>query len=624
LLLKESTGLYGFKGDPFFNALEEKIYTGSSANLRGGGAVVTTYHSKDGLQVPANKGSDITYTTLPMNGGTEVDITAPGQPTVNVVSDKDTSVTGLAEAGSKVEVKVSGTVIGSGTSGTDGKFTVTIPVQKAGTELVVTATDKAGNVSTVAKVAVKDVTAPGKPAVNEVSENDTSVTGQAEAGSKVEVKVSGAIIGSGTTGTDGKFTVTIPVQKSGTRLVVTASDLSGNVSESMTVTVKDANSPEAPKVGELTDRETILSGSAEPSTTIIAKVSGVEIGRGTADSNGKFTVAIPKQASGKVVEVYAMDNDGNVSPATKVTVKKKLVSLIGETRYATAVKVAQTGWDTAETVLLVNGFAIVDGLTATPLASAKNAPILLTAADSIPKTTIDEISRLKAKEIILIGGDLVITPKVENELAAKGYKVTRIGGSNRKDTSLRIAKELDKLVDVSTIYVAYGFGEPDALSIAAQAGLKKQPIILADKTSVPADTLTWLKSEELTDAYFIGGESVVGPSILNEIDKITSGNVLANRLSGVNRHETNAKVISKFYPEAELTSILLAKSETESLVDALAAGPLAAKLGSPVLLVSSPYGILASQKQALAGKNSKYVHQIGGGVNPSAVGELVK
>jgi putative cell wall-binding protein len=213
---------------------------------------------------------------------------------------------------------------------------------------------------------------------------------------------------------------------------------------------------------------------------------------------------------------------------------------------------------------------------------------------------------------------------MEKELTAKGYKVTRIGGSNRKDTSLVIAKELDKLVDVSTVYVAYGWGEPDALSIAAQAGLKKQPIILADKTSVPADTFAWLKSEKLTDAYFIGGESVIGPAILSEMDKITSGNVLANRLSGVNRHETNAKVISKFYPEAELKSILLAKSETESLVDALAAGPLAAKLGSPVLLVSSHYGILASQKQALAGKNSKYVHQIGGGVNPSAVGELVK
>jgi putative cell wall-binding protein len=92
----------------------------------------------------------------------------------------------------------------------------------------------------------------------------------------------------------------------------------------------------------------------------------------------------------------------------------------------------------------------------------------------------------------------------------------------------------------------------------------------------------------------------------------------------LNRHETNAKVMSKFYPEAELSSILVAKSETANLVDALAAGPLAAKLGSPVLLISSYVGLLPEQKQVLAGKHSKYVHQIGGGVNPAAVSEVVK
>ena len=69
---------------------------------------------------------------------------------------------------------------------------------------------------------------------------------------------------------------------------------------------------------------------------------------------------------------------------------------------------------------------------------------------------------------------------------------------------------------------------------------------------------------------------------------------------------------------------MVAKSETMNLVDALTAGPLAAKLGSPVVLVSSTYGILSSKKQVLAGKHSKYVHEIGGGVNPTAVKEVVK
>jgi putative cell wall-binding protein len=516
-------------------------------------------------------------------------------------------------------VKANGTTIGSTTAGADGKFTVAIPAQKAGVEVEVTATDKAGNVSEATKVVVKDVTAPAKPTVNDVTDKDTTVSGHAEAGSKVEVNENGAVIGSGTAGNDGKFTVTIPVQNAETKLVITAADVAGNVSEGFVVTVKDVTAPGIPTVTELTDMETVVKGTSEPNATIITKVSGVEIGRGVSDGSGNYSITIPAQPSGKVVEVYVVDKAGNVSSAAQVTVQKKLVTLIGDTRYATAAKVSQTGWETAESVLLVNGFAIVDGLTATPLAAAKNAPILLTTADSIPQVTLDELARLKTKEITLIGGEAVISPKVESMLKAKGYKVTRIGGQNRKDTSLLIAKELDKLVDVNTVYVAYAFGEPDALSISARAGLRKQPIILVDKTSVPTETLAWLKNEQLTDAYFIGGEAVLAPAIINQIDKITSGDVLNNRISGTDRHETNAKVISKFYQEEHLHSILVAKSETVSLVDALTAGPLAAKLCSPVVLVSSSYGLLSSQKQVLAGKHSKYVHQIGGGVNLSGL-----
>ncbi|MBT2738106.1 hypothetical protein J7E66_25830 [Bacillus sp. ISL-7] len=71
------------------------------------------------------------------------------------VTDKDTTISGQVEEGAKVEIKVNGTVVGSGTAGTagtDGKFSITIPVQKAGTILLVTAKDAAGNISTAKTV----------------------------------------------------------------------------------------------------------------------------------------------------------------------------------------------------------------------------------------------------------------------------------------------------------------------------------------------------------------------------------------------------------------------------------------------------------------------------------------
>ncbi|MEH7087004.1 Ig-like domain-containing protein, partial [Neobacillus drentensis] len=124
-------------------------------------------------------------------------------------------------------------------AGEDGGYEVTIPVQQAGIDLVIIATDKAGNVSEETAVVVRDVTAPEKPAVNEVTDKDTTVAGQAETGSKVEVKVNGSVIGTGTAGEDGQYKVTIDVQKAGTELVIVATDNSGNVSGETSVVVKE-------------------------------------------------------------------------------------------------------------------------------------------------------------------------------------------------------------------------------------------------------------------------------------------------------------------------------------------------------------------------------------------------
>ncbi|MCI2254560.1 Ig-like domain-containing protein, partial [Domibacillus sp. PGB-M46] len=149
-----------------------------------------------------------------------------------------TEVTGEAEAGSTVLVKAGTTELGTVEAGTDGKFSISIPKQAAGTEITVTATDEAGNVSEAVTVTVKDTSAPVSPTVNEVTDQSTEVTGEAEAGSTVLVKAGTTELGTVEAGTDGKFSVSIPKQAAGTEITVTATDKAGNVSEAATVIVK--------------------------------------------------------------------------------------------------------------------------------------------------------------------------------------------------------------------------------------------------------------------------------------------------------------------------------------------------------------------------------------------------
>ncbi|WP_276404435.1 Ig-like domain-containing protein, partial [Lactococcus petauri] len=116
------------------------------------------------------------------------------------------TVTGTAEAGSKVEIKDStGAVIGTAIADGSGNYSVTLPGSVGpNADITATATDAAGNVSapTAGKTPAdpKDTTAPNAPTITNVSGNSTKgyvVTGKAEAGSTVKIKnASDTVIGS--------------------------------------------------------------------------------------------------------------------------------------------------------------------------------------------------------------------------------------------------------------------------------------------------------------------------------------------------------------------------------------------------------------------------------------------
>ena len=202
--------------------------------------------------------------------------------------------------------------------------------------------------------------------------------------------------------------------------------------------------------------------------------------------------------------------------------------------------------------------------------------------------------------------------------------MSRIYGKDRNETSLKIAQAIDANHDVNKVYIANGFkGEVDALSIAAKAGQDKQPVILTEKTTIPTNTYTWLKNEGLTNAYFIGGSDVLDTEIIHKMADITtlpSGqSVYYNRVYGADRHETNAKVIAKFYPQSDLDSVLVARSDV--LTDALVAGPLAAKLNSPILINPTSY-VSAYHEDNLTNKSANVVYKIGNGINDSVINDI--
>ena len=304
----------------------------------------------------------------------------------------------------------------------------------------------------------------------------------------------------------------------------------------------------------------------------------------------------------------------------------KVEVLSGDSRFTTAVEVSKERFKDgeAEAIILVGEDAIVDGLASAPLASQKNAPILLSKKDSLPSEIEAEIlrvlgSNLSSKKIYIVGGESKVSKETEEKLSKLGVsKVERVSGEDRFETSLEIAKQLKDTF--KTAFVVGGNGEADAMSIAAKAAELKAPIIVNGWNDLTADAIKLMDGKEIG---IVGGSNNVPSQIENQLADIDKDRKV-QRVEGETRHDTNAKVIETYY--GKLDKLYIAKDgygNNGMLVDALAAGPLAAGKG-PILLAKND--ITNSQKNTLDKKLNlgAEVTQIGNGVELTVVQKIGK
>ncbi|KZE64105.1 hypothetical protein AWM68_13445 [Fictibacillus phosphorivorans] len=239
-------------------------------------------------------------------------------PTVYSVYDFDTSVTGYTSGYDYYDIEVTDGQKVIGTTNDYGYFSVTIPKQKAGTKLYVTA-KSSGKSSDAVEITVQDGTAPTAPKVNEISDKLKTITGTAEAGVTVYAMIGDSTY-SAAANAKGAFAITIPLQKAGTTVYVWAKDSAGYYSSTGTYTVKDKTGPAAPSVNDITEKATKVTGKTEAGAKVSVKI-GTKTYTVTASSTGTFSVTVPLQKPGTAVEVWATDKAGNIGSVKKVTVK---------------------------------------------------------------------------------------------------------------------------------------------------------------------------------------------------------------------------------------------------------------------------------------------------------------
>ncbi len=268
----------------------------------------------------------------------------------------------------------------------------------------------------------------------------------------------------------------------------------------------------------------------------------------------------------------------NFIPSEKVSANTSRIG--GQNRYETSINISQNGWTSSKYVILASGQDYADALCAAPIANKYGAPILLIPNNSLDENVKEEITRLKADQIIEMGGPYSISYNVENQLKSMGLNVQRLGGADRYETSVIAAEALGK---PSKVAVASGEGYADALSIAPIAARQGMPILLTNKNAVPETVEEYIDSNKsnILQTYVVGGNGVIPGSTLGSIPNVI-------RISGINRYETNVNVLNKFKSSIDLDNVYLSRGEGPAgneFADALSASALAAKKNAPIILV---------------------------------------
>ena len=320
---------------------------------------------------------------------------------------------------------------------------------------------------------------------------------------------------------------------------------------------------------------------------------------------------ITVKKDGKVIDQHKIEDKDIQANYYEVKInegRKPLFPRIeGEDRYETAVKIAKEQYPNGlenKTVILATGQNFADALTANGLTNIYQAPILLTKTDNIPESVMAYLKAEQAKgrleNVLIVGKTGAVSNSVSEALTKMRLSVARVGGANRFETAVEVAKILKATVgegkipfasnarvnkvvkDSNTYFLANGFSFADALIASVPSSRYGYPILLTDGSNhLRPETKSFLddafKAGKLNKILVMGGTAVVSEGAKSDVPGSK-----VDRLYGQDRYQTNMAV-NEYFKNATKVYVVTG----EAYADALVAGHLAAENNAAILMVSS-------------------------------------
>lgn len=274
------------------------------------------------------------------------------------------------------------------------------------------------------------------------------------------------------------------------------------------------------------------------------------------------------------------------APAPKLQRSERLR---GPERIATAAAVAKKGYAKGKTptVVLARADSYPDALSGAGLAGSVGGPVLLTPRDQLASTTLDAMRHLGTTHVAVLGGRAAISDAVVSQLEGHGFNVIRMAGVGRSDTAATVARaialqqrQVGKTVDHA--FVVAGDQWADALVAGAPSGMLKSPILLTNPAKLDPETTEVLRELKVRRVTVVGDQARIGASVEQAIAKL---GITTNRIGKSTTYATSVAMNQWLATKVKNLDNGLVVATGEAFPDGLAAGPFAARLHLPVILV---------------------------------------
>lgn len=318
------------------------------------------------------------------------------------------------------------------------------------------------------------------------------------------------------------------------------------------------------------------------------------------DTRTSIWISDLRPAMSYELRVAAVNTIGTGSYAAYrfTTPRTSVERLYGATRFDTAVRVSERAFPDSGVPagFVANGLNFPDALAAAAAAGALGGPVLLTNPSTVPAPVVTELGSLAPDYVFVAGGAASVTDAVAKKTSqAATSNAFRLSGQNRFGTAADVATLWDT---ADVVYLANGMDFPDALAGAAAAGAMGAPVLLAEKTRLPAETRSALARLRPAKIVVLGGTGVISSAVASAAVASTGVTTSTQRLAGADRFSTAVEISKATFKISGVPVVYVASGA--SFADALAGAAAAGYRGGPVLLTDSrtvPASVLAEVKR---------------------------